>query len=830
MVFRREPDVDAPRFHTQNRLPVDVEGEDFTSIPPQRDGPGPKHGPNAIPSNHRVINWHNNIPAPEGRRGHIAQPEYDFAEIAKATDTDELFRTAYDRQLTCVMKDGWWVGGRNPKAVAYIERRLTEFSYMNPNRAPFTMVLRQCAQDMVEFSNFFLYLHRDAKKSSGNPTRVGGVRVDPIAAMTPIDVSTMYPKVGDTTEIRSWHQIVSPNYNHHSQSNVGHGRTFSGPDLLNDKHSRRYTTRDIIHGYMRKRTGFIFGTPTAVPVLDDIRALRRLEEIAELIAHKHAFPLVHLKVGTESIPARILADDQSEVELVQSAYEQLPTEGALVTSERVVISAIDTNPMDLVPLLNYYHDRAVSGLGISDMDIGRGGSANRGTAVVLSRNLMDRCRDIQAILSTFFTWQLFDLLLMEGGFDLTPDNRVFLRFPEVDIERQLQIENHALQLFQGNAITEPEMRSRMGLDEIPEDQRKGLHLDLVAIPLAKAKASAQAEASAARAGNRARPENQSGKKLAKTTPQNDLSFLQIVHDGLQDYVQSRVAEQQQIASKGLLEIADQAQQGITQVLMERCDARMRAGFERYGVDSQSRTVFHLGEAMKNRFKRHCLAVPITELLGKDGEIEVLFDRLRTATDLGSYPLHISAFFSAWEGRWSRVLDNLNVVAERFGYAQAAWYDDAHDIQWLFVDHTCENCLVRGQTPLAPTQATYYGLLDRDCTAQIKVLPTTRLPKKVDLSVVGVEPNGVSCKLHLAVDGHPDALNLTGANRFLRIVLDTGEECMLPGEASGSWSADGSGRIRIPNAKSGVIELWDAGRKVSCTTFSSLKNGSVDADR
>ena len=148
-----------------------------------------------------------------------------FNEIAKATDTDGILRSSRDKQLVCMMKDQWWFGGRNPRTVAYIQRRINEISRMSP--MSFNMVLRSCAKDLIEFGNFFLYLHRQNKFSSGKPTEINAKRVDPIAAIHPVDVTTMRPVLGDTVEIRSWIQ------------------TLESPSLMSSRISRLdYTTPD----------------------------------------------------------------------------------------------------------------------------------------------------------------------------------------------------------------------------------------------------------------------------------------------------------------------------------------------------------------------------------------------------------------------------------------------------------------------------------------------------------------------------------------------------------------------------------------------------------
>jgi hypothetical protein len=752
--------------------------------------------------------------------------------MAKATDTDGLLRNAFDRQLICLMKERWWVGGKNAKTVGYIERRLREMSYMG--QMPFDMVLRNAAQDLIEFGNFFLYLHRDAAKSSGQRTTVRGKLKDPIAAVHPVDPTTIYPKMGDTMEVRSWHQILDG-------APTGGYSTFSGRGShvgTQGRSTKRISPEDIIHGFgIRRRTGYVFGTPPVVPVLDDVLALRRLEEVAELIAHKHAFPLIHIQVGTEKQPARIVGNNQSEVALVEGQYRQIPLEGAFVTSERVNVAGVSADPMDLEKLLNHFKSRIIAGLGLSDVDMGQSSSANRGTAIVMSRSLMDRCRDYQQILSLFFTFNLLDVLLLEGGFNPgDPNDRVFLKFPQVDVERMMETNNHALALYQGDSINETEMREMMGLDPISDEQRKEMHLERVAMPLAKAKFEAQLQASVNSTSNSNQPTNQSGTKKARTTPANDetpimlnpaADLLDCLQEIMVEYVEERVRAGLSVDNRMLQRYVTEAREPLRDLLMEWAIPHIKGGFQRYKDDSRSGRTFTVGTPFRNRFARHCLGPIVDRMLGVEseaGELDRLINRLRVCTD-GRYSVKIVSFFDGWGFTWQHILDRLVNVAERFGYVQAAWSDGAHEVAWNFTDKPCRRCEDH-QKVLAPTQASYYNLIDRDCVAEVRILDTNRLPNRVKFDVTKVTRTERGMQLQVDAPDRPGALTLTGESRFLRVLLDRGEQAMLPGEATDGWRYEGSGIINVPRRESGVVEFWDSGRVVGRARFTA-PNGGVN---
>lgn len=782
----------------------------------------PRRTPQQLPAQFRVITQHTIDPPPVGRRSRITQPEYDLNEIAKAVDTDGLLRRAFDEHVTCIMKDGWSLAGRNDETKAYIQRRLDEFGFMG--QLTFTQILRQAAQDLVEYNNFFVYLVRKANRSSGRPTLFHGKRVQPVATLHPIDATTMFAVLGDTTDLRAWVQFLD-------------GRHVSGRSMFvffekDSKHIKRYQVEDVIHGWHRRRSGFIFGTPSAVPVLDDIRALRRLEEIAELIAHKHAFPLIHLKVGTETLQARILADGQSEVDVVRNQYNQMPLEGALVTSERITVEAIKTDPHDLSKLLTHFEQRAITGLGVSDIDLGRGGSSNRGTAVVLSKGLMNRCREYQNALSEFFT-QLFDMLLLEDGTRLTPENRVFLMFPEIDIERRMALEKHAQAMYQGNLFTESEARLSMGRDPLKQAQRKDLHLERIQKPLAiiqavdepftsEAKTAAKATtASTKKTANETQPTNQSGTKSAKSAPVNQRvrggDMLQYLRDDLYAYLDTQLTAGAALSKPALQELVDAHREQIELAMLNASMAFVIEGFDRYRTETGTPTGFFYGPPLRNKFRKKCIAIALEPLLGPDSDMTHFLQTLCAST--GDHRLQLLAFFESWTGRWERACDRLGAVAERFGYAHAAWHDDAHAVTWQF-DQGCERCAVLSQQALTPWDANYYTLVDRDCAGTLGLIQTDRLPNRVPLEVSGYTQIQGSGKLSLTVPGAEDYLDLSHPNRFLQIFLDSGESAVLPGDSADGWDVDGSGVVHLPKFASGVAELWSDGRVVARTRFAA----------
>lgn len=793
------------------------------SFLPTEVGPSarPKKTPRDLPAQFRVVTPHNVEAPPKGRRSRMAQPEYDLNEIAKAIDTDGLLSRAISAHVTCILKDGWDLIGRNSTTKAYVQSRLDEISFMS--QQPFQQIVQEAAENLVTYHNFFLYMVRANHRyqSSGRDIVYHGKRKRPIAALHHVDPTSIYPFIGDTVDIRSWHQFID-------------GRHFPGRAILFEhqtKGAKKYMPEDIIHGYMRRRTGFIFGTPFVVPVLDDIRALRRLEEIAELIAHRHAFPLIHLQVGTERIPVQELPNGETEVDVIDRQYRQVPLEGALVTSERVKLIPIPLDPMELDNLLEHYKNRAIMGLGVSDVDVGMGGETNRGSAVVMSKSLMDRCREYQKQLMMFFTWYLFDVLLMEGGFELTPENRVFMVFPEVDIDRRMALDNHARELYASHLMTETEARTSMGRDPITDEQRSDMFFERVQKPLAIIQAVDEPFTKDAKAvANKNRPENQNGQKTSKGTPKNtrirgaDMHALtDNLRTALFGYITKRFNDGEALEPQAMRALFTDEAEKIQDRLLVGAIPKIQTGFEHYVTDSQTPTVFHVGDPLRRQFQRRCIEPALQRFVGgEDSDSERLISDLCQRTE--DHMVRVAAFFRSWETSWDVMLDRLDRVATRFGYMQAAWIDDSHQVVWN-VSEPCARCADMVSKPVTPRTVNYHGLGDRDCDLTFRLVDRQRLPARVPLLVKSFAAQGDDgATLELSVPSREDYLDMDQPNRFLKIILDSQDAAVLPEEVAGGWQYSGSGKVQLPKFESGVAELWSDDRVVGRVRFEAMKEG------
>lgn len=447
----------------------------------------------------------------QNNRSKFTPPLYDLSEIARAADVEPYIVQSIRKHREQILKEGFHLNGTEDDMVQYVRQRLFEISLVTGITTE--QWLREIVTNLVTYHNAFLIFRRDAGRSSGNPIKMYGKQLSPIAGIFVGDPVSMEVAVDKYGTAKKWRQRIEG---------------VSDTDVTADK---TYNVEDVVHITVDKKTGFTFGTPYLLPVLDDIRALRKLEEVAIIIASKEAFPLYHYKVGTNERPAIYYEGGKNEVDEVNAQVSTLPAQGYIVTSERHEVKLVskEGGALDLSPYLSYFEARVIAGLRLSPLDLGRGGSLSRGTATNLNKGLEDSAKDYQQVVSDHITYFLILPLLLEGGFDVVEDNLVRFSFPRINRDEERAYQNHGMQLYMGNLITASEFRKKyLNMQPLSEEDRQDLSIKYqtdAQKELALAQAAARTPVSGAdlgltaaknQASNKGQPANQSGVKAASS--------------------------------------------------------------------------------------------------------------------------------------------------------------------------------------------------------------------------------------------------------------------------------------------------------------------------
>jgi hypothetical protein len=309
--------------------------------------------------------------------------------------------------------------------------------------------------------------------------------------------------------------------------------------------------------YFDKKPGRAFGTPALSTVLDDIIALRQMEEDIQNLVHRELFPLYKYTIGTAEQPA-----EPEEITKAAAEIENIRAEGGLILPFRHAVDVIGANntALDASQYLNHFKERVAVGLGVAPHHLGMSmNGGNRSVTERLDAALYDKVKQLQKQFSDLVRLHIFNELLFEGGFDPianpiedTISDRCFLRFKEIDVDTQVKKENHLIQKYVNNLITLDEARLVLGLSsELDEQQlymalQAKMQMDIAANAAAVAPTPAATSTSKTGdgqtpapkgqvnlpsktkdAGNKARPSNQFGRNKSSNIKRSadDLSWL-----------------------------------------------------------------------------------------------------------------------------------------------------------------------------------------------------------------------------------------------------------------------------------------------------------------
>jgi hypothetical protein len=378
--------------------------------------------------------------------------QYDHVEVEILYDVESYFARATRAKLALFAKEGFEFVGNNDQTVEYIRERIRQIE--RATKVLFNILLLEVFRDLLVHCNGYILKVRKLEASGGKARMVGNKTIKPVAGYFRLPPETMVPQIDNGGNIVRWKQNIA-----------GQERFFS--------------VDDIQHFFSNRKAGYPLGIPDIIPAIDDIRALRSLEHSIDVLIHKHLFPIILWKVGTEQRPAQSYANGQTEIDIVKAAVANMPTEGSLVVSERYDVKAIglENKALKVESYLNHFRDRLLAGLDVSSIDVGTGNSSSRSTAKTLSRNLVDVVK-LKQIVTQEFTSQMIDELLLESTFNpstvLDKENIVRLKFHEIDKESKQAEANHLVDLFNKQGISYPELRVGIGKEVLTEEEEKEL--------------------------------------------------------------------------------------------------------------------------------------------------------------------------------------------------------------------------------------------------------------------------------------------------------------------------------------------------------------------
>jgi hypothetical protein len=388
----------------------------------------------------------------------LVEPEFELFEMAAVFDAEPYVRKAITRQLNLWFKQGFNFVGENSSYINYINKRFRQIAYVSG--IPTVDLFKTVVRSLLKFSNAFVIKVRDANLSGGFKKEG---RPAPVAGYFPVSPLRMYPYY-DNGKLIKWIRFTNDNQRY-----------------------QEYKVEDVIHFTFDREEDFLFGKPRLLGVVEDIAALRRIEENLEVLIVKHLFPFFHFKVGNEQMPCQYYPNGSSEIDVAKAMLEGMEQEGMLVTSERFELLAVgaENKSLDVSNYLQHFKMRLFAGLGVSPIDMGEGDTANRSTADSISQNLKDLIVEDQKYFAAQVQHFMISELFLEHPDDVSALNAydtVNISFAEVDLDNLIKMQNHIINLFNNNLISEDE--ARLALNRVPmsESQRQKTHFSLIEVP------------------------------------------------------------------------------------------------------------------------------------------------------------------------------------------------------------------------------------------------------------------------------------------------------------------------------------------------------------
>lgn len=471
------------------------------------------------------------------KRASFEPPTYDFDRIIQAVDTDSYVKQAMAKYRDLFWKEGFEIISENPEAVAYLHQRI-DFMEMAMKR-PFIDFLMEVSDQLFKFANAFIV------KARGDLGEYFPSKLTP--------VNSEYPVVGyyliPTEQVRILRDKHNrPKAYQQATDPLTYAPTDKDPVWSADR---------VIHLHFDRKTGRAFGTPFLSSVLDDVIALRQIEEDIQNLVHRELFPLYKYRIGTAEQPA-----EPNEIDDAVIQIENLRAEGGLILPYRHDVEVIGSQnaALDASAYLDHFKERVAIGLGVAPHHLGMSmNGGNRSVTERLDTALYDKIKQYQKLFSEMIRLNFFNEILFEGGFDpvMNPledgvSDRCYFRFKEIDVDTQVKKETHAIQKYVNNIATLDETRLALGYDPDIDMQntfaaiQAGIQVD-IATATATNKQTGQAPSPKSSDGqepakkgqrnlpskrkgngNLVRPSNQYGKRTSPEIKRDDSEFLSVI--------------------------------------------------------------------------------------------------------------------------------------------------------------------------------------------------------------------------------------------------------------------------------------------------------------
>lgn len=403
------------------------------------------------------------------KRSEFNAPEYDFEEIRNASEADSYVKMAFMKYSYMMFKAGYEIKSDNEEAREYIKTRFKIMSYAT--KKPIDLLWQEIGDDLIKYSNAFLIKSRVDTVMPGVNAK-GVYSKKPIGGYYRVDPDSVKIKRGQNGEIIKYRQGYED--------------------------EKDFNPEDVIHFYLDKTANNAFGTPRVIAALEDVKLLRRIEGHILSLIYRFAIPIYQWIIG---LPQPGYQATETEIKEMKNGIEKMALDGVIVTNEKTAIKAIgaEGNALDASRYLAYFEKRVFTALGVSESQMGRGGSKQ--DADSMEAQAHDTIKYIQRVMSIMIENYIINELLLEGGFNpiLNEKDIVTYQFNEISLETKIKVENHEILKYQSNITTFDEVRQSLG--KKPDVDKNKLYYQFVELDSALEQIEAKEKSDASLGGN-----------------------------------------------------------------------------------------------------------------------------------------------------------------------------------------------------------------------------------------------------------------------------------------------------------------------------------------
>lgn len=229
-----------------------------------------------------------------------------------------------------------------------------------------------------------------------------------------------------------------------------------------------WTPVDMIYTSVPTEGGSIFPMPPLYPAIDDMRSLRDIESILDMVIYQYGSPLVHVTADIDELDkARMEADK------VINKLQRMEANGMISSSDKIKINVVDLKKdlADLKEYLHYYTNRLLTDIGVTAAAVGSGESSSRATADIELKVIKYNVEMYQDVLLHPLNNIIHEILQTKYPNKRIPRDKVRFKFNRVDVNQKIQEESHAANLYNFGILTRTEARELLGYPEIDTDEK-----------------------------------------------------------------------------------------------------------------------------------------------------------------------------------------------------------------------------------------------------------------------------------------------------------------------------------------------------------------------